>query len=64
MLRQIVSAVLVCLSLALLAAPAPWYRWSSEVDGKVVCAQTSPGAGWVRLPGAYRDVHCRHALRG
>jgi hypothetical protein len=50
----------LCLALALSpawAAPAPWYRWQS-VTGEKVCAQTSPGPGWVRLEVAYVDPRC------
>jgi hypothetical protein len=39
------------------AAPAPWYRWQS-VTGAKVCAQTSPGPGWVRLEVTYVDPRC------
>lgn len=42
----------------LLAEPAPWYSWMSKADSKIVCAQTSPGEGWVRLGGPYRTARC------
>ncbi|WP_134514816.1 hypothetical protein, partial [Pseudomonas aeruginosa] len=37
--------------LAAQAAPAPFYKWQSKLDGQVACMQTSPGDGWVRLDG-------------
>ncbi|XAH22490.1 hypothetical protein AAFF27_21160 [Xylophilus sp. GW821-FHT01B05] len=45
------------------AAPAPWYQWRSLLNGARVCAQTSPGEGWARDDGPYRDAGCRHVLR-
>jgi hypothetical protein len=41
-----------------LAAPAPWYLWRSKLNGKTFCTQTSPGSGWERIGGPYRDVRC------
>lgn len=41
-----------------LADPAPWFAWMSKVDSKIVCAQTSPGEGWIRLGGPYRTARC------
>lgn len=41
------------------AAPAPWYYWRSTVDGKRVCAQTSPGHGWERDSAAYEGPGCQ-----
>ncbi|WP_129446069.1 hypothetical protein [Pseudomonas aeruginosa] len=49
--------------LAAQAAPAPFYKWQSKLDGQVACRQTSPGDGWVRLDGPYRDLRCREPLR-
>ncbi len=42
-----------------LAAPAPWYYWRSQVDGRRVCAQTSPGAGWARDSAAFDGPGCQ-----
>lgn len=49
--------------LALLAVPAwagnaGWYRWESRIDGRLVCAQTSPGEGWKRFAGPFKDAAC------
>jgi|GEM_PF-905281 len=40
------------------AAPAPWYQWSSKLNDGRYCAQTSPGHGWERGSGPYKDAHC------
>ena len=40
------------------ARPANWYKWSSMVNGTVICAQSSPGESWERGGQAYRDGHC------
>lgn len=45
------------------AAMAPWYTWRSQIDNAVHCAQTSPGFGWVRDGGPYRDARCLLPLR-
>ncbi|MDR0441103.1 MAG: hypothetical protein LBI59_09020 [Candidatus Accumulibacter sp.] len=44
------------------AAPAPWHKWQS-ITGDTVCAQTSPGAGWVRLENSYVDPRCLRRSR-
>jgi len=50
--------LLLCAGLAW-AAPAPYYKWQSKVDGSVICRQSSPGEGWERLDGRpYRDLNC------
>jgi len=41
------------------AAMAPWYRWESQVDGRLVCSQWSPGEGWKRFAGPYDNAGCR-----
>ncbi|MDR0577133.1 MAG: hypothetical protein LBI87_06265 [Candidatus Accumulibacter sp.] len=53
-------AAALSLALAPLAGarPAPWYKWQS-VTGGTVCAQTSPGPGWVRLDIVYLDPRCQ-----
>lgn len=53
-----VLAVLLGLSLCAAAAPAPWYLWRSKVDGKAFCFQASPGEGWERVDGPFRDARC------
>lgn len=41
------------------AGPAPWFVWRSKLDGKEVCAQASPGSGWVQQGGPFLDADCR-----
>lgn len=45
------------------ASPAPWFRWESRMDARHVCAQTSPGEGWRRMSGPWRDAGCRFPLK-
>lgn len=40
------------------AGNAAWYRWESRTDRAFVCAQSSPGPGWKRIAGPYRDAAC------
>lgn len=59
---------LVTISLMLLGAcaggmsharPADWYLWQSKLEkDKTLCSQTSPGDGWEKLSGPYRDARC------
>ncbi|MBB4862653.1 hypothetical protein HNP46_001497 [Pseudomonas nitritireducens] len=44
------------------AAPMPFYKWQSKVDGAFTCQQTSPGHGWTKIGGPFRDAGCREAL--
>ncbi|RZI39966.1 hypothetical protein EGT07_26060 [Herbaspirillum sp. HC18] len=46
-------------TLDVLAGPAPWYLWKSKIDGNAVCAQTSPGDGWRKAAGPFKDAHCK-----
>ena len=57
----LISLLLVFVCIPVLAKPAPWYQWRSKVDGKIVCAQASPGKGWRQARGPYRDAHCEQA---
>lgn len=41
------------------AQGAPWYLWQSKIDGKTFCLQTSPGEGWERVGGPFKDSRCR-----
>ncbi|MET3134428.1 hypothetical protein AAKU55_004724 [Oxalobacteraceae bacterium GrIS 1.11] len=40
------------------AGPAPWYQWRSRADGHYACRQTTPGFGWERAIGPYKDSRC------
>lgn len=50
------------LSLSAQAAPMPFYRWQSQLDGAYTCQQTSPGEGWQKVSGPFRDAGCREML--
>ena len=56
------GALLACVCAALVAAPAPWFKWRSKVDGKQFCSQTSLGHGWEKASGPYKDSHCEKLL--
>ena len=51
-------AAALCL-LQVQAAAAPWGRWGSQADGRLVCSQWSPGEGWKRFAGPYNNAGCR-----
>lgn len=44
---------------SVLAAPAPWYHWRSRIDGRLWCAQTSPGTGWERQGPPFEGPGCQ-----
>lgn len=55
-------ALLACLALCAPqagAAPAPWYQWRSRIDGRLLCAQTSPGPGWERQAPPFEGPGCQ-----
>lgn len=52
-------ATLLFATLPVVAAPASWFQWKSTLDGKIVCMQVSPGAGWVKASGPYDDSRCQ-----
>lgn len=56
--HALAAATVLCATLAALAQPAPWYRWTSKVDGRSVCLQTTPGPGWDRSSGPYDNAAC------
>lgn len=58
-LRGILYAALLAAATFALAAPAPWHWWKSRLDGRLYCAQTSPGSGWVRVDGPFDNAQCR-----
>jgi len=57
-----IGLVLAGASAALLAAPAPWYKWRSKIDGQQVCWQTPLGRGWEKATGPYQDSHCEKRI--
>jgi hypothetical protein len=58
--RSLLLALLATGPLA--AAPAPWYLWTSQLNGQRVCQQSAPGPGWVREEIAFRTAQCRIPL--
>lgn len=52
------AVVLMLISTQVLAVPAAWYQWRSKLNGDLVCRQTSPGAGWEKAMGPYKDTRC------
>jgi hypothetical protein len=59
MKRLFVGMLLACCLGQVQAAPAPYWRWESLVDGRLVCSQWSPGEGWRRFAGPYNNARCR-----
>jgi hypothetical protein len=61
-MRRLVA--MLCLGLVivvgaeLLAQGAPYYKWRSRINGREFCLQTSPGEGWDRVAGPYKDARC------
>lgn len=55
-------AALLATALSATAAPMPFYRWQSKLDGAYTCQQTSPGDGWQKIGGPFRDAGCREML--
>ena len=58
LIRHLSVFCLFLASTAALGKPAPWYWWASDVDGRRICQQTSPGPGWTREPRPFKDAHC------
>lgn len=56
--------VLICTLVygALDAAPAPWWKWRSKIDGQLVCSQSPLGEGWERAYGPFRDGRCEKLI--
>jgi hypothetical protein len=59
----ILGATLACFCALSLAAPAPWYKWRSKLDGKQVCSQTPLGKGWEKATGPYKNSQCNILVR-
>lgn len=61
---RLLSLILIGLagSASVGAAPAPWYWWHSRLDGRPHCAQSSPGTGWTKGMGPYRDLKCEQPV--
>ncbi len=62
-MRYLMMSLLVLLSINSTAQQVPWYQWQSKTTGGLICAQYSPGDGWVQQAGAFRTAgHCKQAL--
>lgn len=61
MLNRLRAVIMAAMLLATQAGAdmASWYRWESQVDGRLVCSQWSPGEGWKRFAGPYNNAGCR-----
>lgn len=57
-MKACIAALLLAACTATLAAPAPWYKWRSKVDGTLSCAQSTLGFGWELASGPYKDSRC------
>lgn len=57
-MKPTLALVIALISLAAWAKPAAWYWWTSKLNGSWVCQQTSPGHGWYRAGGPYRNGRC------
>ena len=57
-----VSAIALLLALGCATvtygAPAAWHKWRSKVNRAETCAQVSPGDGWEKIAGPFRDAQC------
>ncbi|MDP3538255.1 MAG: hypothetical protein Q8S26_06075 [Azonexus sp.] len=57
-LNLLLISLLIAVSMPSQARPAPWYWWAGSTKNAKVCAQTSPGSGWLREARAFKDSHC------
>lgn len=57
-MRMLLSGLLLVVSAQAWAGNAGWYRWESKIEHSYVCAQTSPGEGWKRIAGPFREATC------
>lgn len=63
------SVISTTILLFALVAPAwggalPFYEWKNETSGSIVCAQTAPDKGWVKVTGPYEDLKCTTRVKG
>ncbi|MBR7523008.1 hypothetical protein [Pseudomonas juntendi] len=57
---KLLVALLIAFSLyQVQAGTANWWRWESQIDGRLVCAQWPPGDGWRKFAGPYSNGGCR-----
>jgi len=55
---MIMALSLSIMSSSVLAGTVAWHEWKNLTSGAIVCAQTSPGKGWVVFSGPYTDLKC------
>ncbi|GGH51007.1 hypothetical protein GCM10010975_04310 [Comamonas phosphati] len=55
-------AAQLLLVLPVLATPAPWYLWRSQLDGALTCQQFSPGQAWSQYDGPFADLACQKRM--
>lgn len=41
------------------AEPAVWYIWESKLNAHRICTQVSPGDGWIKRLGPFKNAQCR-----
>ncbi len=62
-MRDAMILLLLLLCTTSMAEQAPWYQWQSKITGGLICAQHSPGQGWVQQAAHFRTAgHCKQAL--
>lgn len=62
-MRYKIIPLLLLLSMSSAAQQALWYQWQSKTTGGLICAQHSPGEGWVKQAASFRTAgHCKQAL--
>lgn len=52
----LLASTLLASALVAQAAPARYYKWQG--DTRIVCAQTSPGPGWMKMKGSFVKSDC------
>ncbi|MDC8758337.1 hypothetical protein [Janthinobacterium fluminis] len=61
--KRTAACLLLAISAAALAGPAPWYVWVSKTQQHTyACAQVMPGPGWEKAMGPYQDSHCEKLI--
>lgn len=55
-----ITALVIILAIAatVLAAPAPYYKWKSKLDGKTNCTNVLMSGEWEIVGGPYKDSAC------
>jgi hypothetical protein len=58
MKTALVCVVAMLISSVAFAQGAPYYWFTSKLDGRKVCAQVMNGEGWTKGTTAYKDQNC------